>query len=520
MNKDHSISFIVIILLFCVFLFSGCCAGTTSVSEGIQCTEDLSPSSDSVTHDYSQDTSYQSPEYTSVTNLYHELDDYSYIIKEGDKLVANGNSFIFEKTSSEVTRQSFMGSQNELIGKLGVPEGQTYVLTETYMDRYDSNNEVSFLLVASIRTWKQVLTTIQLLEGDDITYGYAYAKANSIAKELGWETDLVEDISEADIEAMLADDPERLSLVYPCFISPYSTDEQISFAKALAVQIYESLEGDVEVEKYMTAIASFANEHSIPYHETYLKFADGGKSVPLIIRTLFVEEWVTNDFKTDSYNITVTLPDNVNWQKSISEMIRLREVSDSNIEHARIVLKFEGTERKIAVYFQYELGDSYSGMFDHNTQRLLVSSPLVICHEYVHYIHWDLSLNFAASSAYRGESLACYFSVWSEYEAYKYLVAAGERENNIHSLHECIEDLKLYNAKRVASMEISPVEELKKNDGWYGKYYSFGLYLSEIYGEETFGQLMIFPEKAYELVGKTMDTLTSEWEEYVKSCIE
>jgi len=351
-KKKFSIGLIAIILIFCVFLFLGCCAGTTSVSEGIQCTEELSPSSDSVTNEHSKDTSHPSPEYACVTNLYHELDDYSYIIKEGDKLVANGNSYIFEKTSSEVTRQSFMGSQNELIGKLGVPEGQTYVLTETYMDRYDSNNEVCFLLVASIRTWKQVLTTIQLLEGDDITYGYAYAKANSIAKELGWETDLVEDISEADIEAMLADDPERLSLVYPCFISPYSTDEQIRFAKALAVQIYESLEGDVEVEKYMTAIASFANKHSIPYHETYLKFADGGKSVPLIIRTLFVEEWVTNDFKTDSYNITVTLPDNVNWQKSISEMIRLREVSDSNIEHARIVLKFEGTERKIAVYFQ------------------------------------------------------------------------------------------------------------------------------------------------------------------------
>jgi hypothetical protein len=156
-------------------------------------------------------------------------------------------------------------------------------------------------------------------------------------------------------------------------------------------------------------------------------------------------------------------------------------------------------------------------MFDHNTQRLLVSSPLVICHEYVHYIHWDLSLNIAASSAYCSESLACYFSVWSEYEAYKYLVAAGERENNIHSLHECIEDLKLYNAKRVASMEISPVEELKKNDGWYGKYYSFGLYLSEAYGEETFGQLMLYPEKATEIVEKTIDDLATEWEKYVES---
>ncbi len=458
-----------------------------------------------------------SPEYKKLTHFFHELDNFSYIVAEGEELLEDGTLFIFEKSIAEDVRRSFVQSQLELNKLFDIPDGSIFVLTESYQDRFDEACNVCFVLTTSVQTWKQVLTTIQLSEGDDVTYGYAYAKADDISKKLGWETDQRTDVPDSKVETMLSEDPERLSLVYPCFISPYSSPEQIDAAKVLALQIYEIPENTPNEDAFSKKISAYAEEHSIPYHETYLKFADGGKSVPLIIRTLFVEEWITDDFETDLYNITVYLRDNVNWQKNISEMVRIREVSDSSIEHARKVLKFDGIEREIAIYFQYQSGKTGTGLFDYNTHRLYVSSPIIICHEYVHYINWELSLNMEASEKYCCESLACYFSVWSEYEAYKYLVAAGEIENDIYSLNECIEDIKLSNAKRLASKDISPTKELKTNDGWYGKYYSFGLYLSDIYGEETFGQLMLFPERAADLVGKTIDELVADWDNYVSA---
>jgi hypothetical protein len=33
--------------------------------------------------------------------------------------------------------------------------------------------------------------------------------------------------------------------------------------------------------------------------ETYLKFSNGGTAVPLIIQSLYVEEWITDEFDID-----------------------------------------------------------------------------------------------------------------------------------------------------------------------------------------------------------------------------
>lgn len=507
-----------------VVCFVACDKGNVSDpgSNNASCTEESADgtgtdtlSGDTISDD---EPSYDIPDYGKLSHFYHELDDYSYIIQAGDELTVNGTLFIFEKDVPEATRQSFVENQLKLNGELGIPEGCTFVLTSSYIDRYDGTNEACFVLASSIGSWRQILTSIQLSEGDDINYGYAYAMAQNMAMRLGWESDQIEDISEADVKTMLTDDPERLSLVYPCFISPYSTEEQIKLAKALAVRIYENLEGDVGEEGFLTAVSAYANEYNIPYHETYLKFADGGKSVPLIIRTLFVEEWITDDFETDSCNITAALPDHANWRKNISEMVRIRELSDSSIEHARRVLRFDGDEREIAIYFQYKEGDLFTGYFNHTYHnKLFVSSAWVICHEYVHYIHWDLTMNLKEVPRWCLETLACYFHIGMRHDIYSVNVATGAREGVPLNLEEYRQELRKEDAEWLQSLEISPSAELRSDDGWYGKYYSFGLYLSDVYGEYTFGQLMLYPEKTIDLVGKTIDELVADWEEYIRS---
>jgi len=316
---------------------------------------------------------------------------------------------------------------------------------------------------------------------------------------------------------MLSEDPERLSLVYPCFISPYSSPEQIETAKILALQIYESPDTTPNEDAFITKISAYAEKHNVPYHETYLRFANGGNSVPLIIRTKYVEEWVTDDFDTDSFYMTIAIPDFSNWQKNISEMVRIREVSDSDIEYARNVLEFDDATRKTVIYYQMKLTDTYSGYYDPINNRVYVSSAVIICHEYIHYMHRTTVGDIRFDDSYRGESFACYFSANMDYEAYKYAVAAEETEGHILTKEEYFEELKDLNTEQVASMDASPTKELKKNDGWYGKYYSFSMYLVDLYGEYDFAQLMMFPERSDEIVGKPFDEIVADWDNYVSA---
>ena len=267
----------------------------------------------------------------------------------------------------------------------------------------------------------------------------------------------------------------------------------------------------------ITRISVYAEKHNVPYHETYLKFADGGKSVPLIIRTKYVEEWVTDDFDTDSYYMTITIPDFSNWQKNISEMVRIREVSDSDIEYARNVLKFDDSKKKTVIYYQMKLTDTYSGYYEHINNRVYVSSAVIICHEYIHYMHRTTVGDIRFDDSYRKESFACYFSANMGYEAYKYAVAAEETEGHVLTKEEYFEELKDFNTKQVASMDASPTKELKKNDGWYGKYYSFSMYLVDLYGEYDFAQLMMFPARSDEIVGKPFDEIVADWDNYVSA---
>lgn len=64
-----------------------------------------------------------------------------------------------------------------------------------------------------MKSWEQVLTTIQVCLGDYTNYGYIYSLSNHVARDLQW----ICDDASIENEKVFVDDPSLLNLVYPCF---------------------------------------------------------------------------------------------------------------------------------------------------------------------------------------------------------------------------------------------------------------------------------------------------------------
>lgn len=506
---------------------------------GCQKTPEESESSDSSSQETSVDSSTEAfisnYVYVPSTLKVHELNDYTYLLPDGEMTEEDGNTYVFERTVPLEAREAFIQDQELLLSQLTFSEPDieektyTIFLSASYMDRSDMENNTAFFLTTSAHSWQQVLTTLQFLEGDDIRYGYAWAKANAIAKGLGWQTDPIQTPSEETIQEFASADPGRMSLVYPCYIEPYSTAQQIEIAKYLALDIYQSLASDttlaspISEEAFITAIQDYTKEHDLPYTETDLRFSNGGRSVPMIIRTKYVEEWIAKDFQTDSayMNTDVEIPDFLNWQKNITELIRLRSLTDQVIAMSREALGFEDPALKQVLCYQYKATDQYGGYTSFNNDSIVVSSAYVIAHEYVHYIHSHLLTTHRPTFAWCIEALAVHYSWQMELELVNLLRRAAGYEPQ--SIEAYTAESISFVLDRMRSFEKSPTDILNQGQhgtGYYGSYFLIGHYLVELYGEDVFTQLMLYPENAEALTGKSIDEIIADWDQYVTEAME
>lgn len=528
---------ILIILLGAALLLSGCTGmvpAASSESSGMaqekntavepptvseQDTEAKSTDNPAGATSTEESTAAPSREYSPNTILLHECNDFSFLLQKGEMTAEGNNAYVFEPGISEGDRERFIACQEQLLGELNAQENYRFFLSETYVDRADPANTAAFYVASSVHTWKQVLTTLQLLEGDDLLYGYAYAHANAVAARLGWESDTFEEVTEEEVEKLLAEDPGRLNLVYPCFIEPYSDARQIDLAKTLAAALYQEIGGEKTEAAFAKQIRKYVDSTGMPFSETTIRFAYGGLTVPLVIRTQYVEEWITPELQKDfAYQGSEgPVPDEMNWQVNITEMIRIREVTDQSIQYVRKALGFDDPNRKVIIWYQFKTGDPERGKTDLNDDTIQVSCAYVIAHEYVHYISRHVVPNYRTRVYWCWEALAIYYSQKLEYE--EHLIYDAEARKNQQSYEEYLKETTEYVLGRMRAMKLSPTEILyssgERGTGYAGSYYLIGQNLAEEYGEEVFSKLMLFPEDAEELVGKTLDEVIAEWDRMV-----
>lgn len=449
-----------------------------------------------------------------------ERNDYKYILTEGEEVTVGENKYIFESGIDEKTKLDFVDKQEALLSFLSSDKtGFTFYLTKSYIDRGDSEMKSSFTTVDSIGTWKQVLSTIVLLDGNSTLYGYSYARAISLSEELGWQGD--DDLEKTEImsgiDEMLESDPGRIHLFLPCFLEPYSTPEQIKSAKLLAAHIYDDIDTK-SMEAFLTALEKYSAERDIEYIQTDCDFIFGGKRYPLIMETPYTVEYVPNTFTSDwTYMRHNGLLEN-SWLYNMTELVRIRNLLNASMGYAKELVSPELDAKCDVVFFQSTKGAQESSAYNMSEKRIDTYTIHDIAHEYVHYLQGTgISQHIGnLDYAWVGEGLAMWLERDVACDAVNIArVNAGEPNGPMK-----IDDyLLMYRDDFRELLEERGSVKGVLSAGSKGAYIG-GLemahYLFEKYGEKEMMDFYLFKMDADGTMKEKMEEYVQEFEEYIE----
>lgn len=435
----------------------------------------------------------------------------------------DGNTYEFERTIPEEQRTAFVDAQRALFALIAErtelsTAGYTFRILEDYKSRTLSEENRAYLHIGATASWEQGLITMQLLMGDYTNYGYLYALGDHFAGDLGWDT---EDYS-AD-SGIFADEPQLLTLVYPCFDRSYCTQKEIESAKGLSVDLLSRMEDPYAGEAaFLEQAQAYAQEKALDYTPTYLRFANHGTYCPLRVEGKYLEFLWDDEFEED-IDVTDGLLEE-DWAKDVSTMIAALEETEAELDP--VCEAFDFTPETLVPTI---LTDSFSvgghgeviacqGLFVPGEDTIYICGLSVVLHEYVHYIY-DCLASDNSYESWRTEALAYYFGRFDRYEAWVELNGAQGQEY-----------FKLLTGKDLTDadtfLELYDVEIYLDKENYNPKYWidrpscgdqvlSIAAYIIRNYGEENFVQIMVTPLKALVLTGRTMEEIEEDWSDYI-----
>lgn len=422
---------------------------------------------------------------------------------------ANGHTYQFDPDIPEEERAAFIEAQETLLAYLleqGVDAGPvTCRVLADYSCRSDSENSVAYFGTAALNTWEQVLVTLQSLWGDYTNYGYLYGLANHIAGALGWEVKAGKAAPE-----VFQENPALLSLLYPCFITDDTTNQEIAACRAMAISVLGLMEDPYSGEAdFLSILADYAVDEGINFSPTELGFAYNGSCSVVKIRTKYLEVSFNSD--ADLYT-----------EGPLSYIIECYETVDEEIEWVCSFFDYTPEER-IAVELcgeslTYE-GDYTSGIYyDHNRSIQIYYAediPSLYLYDIVWQIgdadmedwhRWALADLIYSEQTY--EEMLWYYENHSDWQQYIYSLIGKD-------FTEFDDLFRYYDAEAHLALPTSP-----KNELYNGYTYSFLGYFTGRYGVEVYLEVMLHPRTCYSLTGKSLDTIINDWCDYIESEVE
>ncbi|MBQ7871241.1 MAG: hypothetical protein IJ357_03785 [Oscillospiraceae bacterium] len=422
---------------------------------------------------------------------------------------ANGHVYQFEPAISEEERVAFIQTQEALLSYLleqGVDAGTvTCRVLSDYTCRSDSENGVAYFGLDALNTWEQALVTLQTLWGDYTNYGYLYALSNRIAGALGWAVKAGKAAPE-----VFEENPALLSLVYPCFISDDTTNQEIAACRAMAISVLDRMEDPYSGEAdFLSIVADYALDEGINFSHTELGFAYNGSCSVVKIRTKYLEVSFNSD--ADLYT-----------EGPLSYIIESYEAVDEELEWICSFLDYT-PEKRIAVELcgaelSFE-GDYTSGLYYDQDRSIQIYYPEAIPRLYLYDIvgqigddglenwhTWALCDLVYIEQTY--EEMCWYYENDSDWQEYIRSLIGKEFVD--------LEDFfSYYDAEAHLALPTSP-----KNELYNGYSYSFLGYFTMYYDVDTYVEVILHPRQCYSLTGKTLDTIINDWCSYIENEVE
>lgn len=440
----------------------------------------------------------------------------------------DGTFFCF--TKDEAIANDFINTQRTLMMYLrsyGVEIGKL----ENYGTDYgysfsESSENAAYVALSDVRSWQQVLVTLQAVWGDYTDYGYVYAMSNAIARELGWQADSVPAFEQKTADLFFTANPEAIHLLYPAFDNRFASEESVSHSKALAIHLLEKIVWknaiskpvDEQLDAYYELIRAYAKELSVPFERQSCGYAYYGENVKLRVMTTYAELIIDNNYRDISESLYG------DYWSNYSSIYQTANTINEEITAAVEYFALQDTAGTIEIRWLDRNDSNTQWLIDHgrgayySTQTIYVTSLVPYLHEYYHHIQYLLNpdLKFAWQSQ-------TFCELGASYSLYRQMIMENDFSQDEEGA-KLFQDFagRKYEPGRDDYFEVMDIL-CYYNDYYKLEYHSGGeahnsfcRYLVELYGERAVFDLLVHPTTVEIVTAKTWDTLRSEWEQHIR----
>ena len=453
--------------------------------------------------------------YQHISEPYGSGFVYQGIVKQ---FVVNEHTYEFDSAISEEEYLAFVKEQEKLCKRLernGLSTtGLTFRILTNYPNRTESENAIAYYDIACMKSWEQVLTTIQVCKGDYTNYGYLYALSNYVAEDLKW---ICDDSVEKNAK-MFVEDSVFLNLVYPCFAEKYSNNDVICACKALARELLVETENVWSEEEFLSARDSYAQNENIEFKPTYVVFAYNGESCPLKLSCKYLEVFLDASFVACTQYLEGYIPKDyiADVNGFIHTFERLDEKLTTLCEQFGVV-----PEEKVPVQMMERLPRNpfnikTGGLYYYRPKNIIYATTVTcLAHEYVHHLYWILcGCSDSAYEQWNNEAVAYYYALEDRYEFRVNVinhVDPSYRDRLEAEIGEAFDDPSdhiKYMRIGWRNIDIDYVDGLKNS---FDLCCTFAEYFVRTYGEDMFLQSMMHPSRVEEFTGHSMDEIVDAW---------
>jgi len=465
------------------------------------------------TVEYEHQTNYQFSEEMTDIEISNFKDSVSIVLRNlEDKEIIDDVTIYFNITNNETSYVDYKSDYNIIYTNI------------------DSNNSIDL-----------VLLVILSLYPEDANYGLLYGLADYISKDLGYANTHVSTQTEIEIFELILDEKWYLKdMVFPCFSSRFTSEEDIILSKSLSVSFVEYIIDDIGMN-YLVDFIARSNDLNVYYEEynSLLNIWNNELSSerPFIIvnaRTAFVnyiedEEliwstsralWITKIGEEDHDNLYGVI-----FEKDFYSEIKLLMTTINNFEDEfdRLDSKIKYPENeypilKIEIYM-----NSFSWYYLNGL--VTIESLLHLGHEYVHYLD---DMNDLYIGDWVGEARATYYGIKGKYyQQYMEFLIAEEHSDELviaKTIFEEAKDVEFDYQKDVfllLDIYVSNLDTIPNimniTPYHHFEWISFINYLVTTYGEEEFTSLCFDNITFLDGTDTTWEDLISDWELYINN---
>lgn len=444
--------------------------------------------------------------------------------------LALDDGFYFCLTTDVEKADEFVNTQRTLLRFLsdsGVEIRQLRYYAVDYDDSYsDGENDKCYVALSHVKSYRQVLATLQTLWGDYTDYGYIYHVANAITNHLGWQTAPIEEVEQATLDAFFSENPDALNLVYPCFTTTYATEETVRNCLALSGQLVRKIDLsqaltksiNEQVSDFRALVDFYAQEISVAFSRQEHGYAYCGEYLPLKIMTTYAKHVIDHGYE-DFYRAMYEEggDHSLNYFSDYQSIFETMDVINEEITDA---VEYFGLEDEAGIvtirWFSGESMIRLAGKAQYNfyrAQNVYITQIDAYLHEYFHHLEHLMSPNLGESAQ---SQMFCELGrSRSQHSQYGIEMPFTKVEEWVDLFYKCTGHT--YRSGVDDYFEVYDI--LCYITGEYDFHYlagrnafnSFAHYLLDLYGEDTTYQLMLFPDTMESITGKTWGEQEADW---------